>query len=199
MMSHTHSIQWLYYTLFCFPYGFSCMKRQRKAASTNRDEIIITDSPKMQSKQKKSAAMQSLDGLMGKTLIVDTHLLNIGLPCGLDASSTTDVELLKYLCGIAKVCLLVKVDKEEAAADIRRSIMKIFGPSGLESHHVLPYQKVESKKAIVRQMCPQFYIDNDEAAYEYNKRFVPTLVRIGKAKDAASVSEYFSSAYGLIL
>ena len=175
------------------------MKRQRKAASTNREEIIITDSPKMQSKQKKSAAMQSLDGLMGKTLIVDTHLLNIGLPCGLDASSTTDVELLKYLCGIAKVCLLVKVDKEEAAAEIRRSLMKIFGPSGLESHRVLPYQKVESKKAIVRQMCPNFYIDNDEASYEYNKRFVPTLVRIGKAKDAASVSEYFSSAFGLIL
>ena len=184
----------IFFILIAFLTGYTLMKRQR---NINRQAIIVDDTASTRTAAKKTTKGKTLDDLIGHTIAVDTRLLKIGIVGAMDCS-TSDVELLKYLCGIAQVCLLVKVQNQEEANEVSAALLGAFQGSGLEAHRILPFTVEESKKSVVRQLSPDYYLDNNTESYEYNKRFVPNLVQVGECLDSPSVTAYFAETFGLI-
>eukprot|EP00760_Papus_ankaliazontas_P030617 PhM_4_TR4934/c1_g1_i2/m.79789 len=92
-----------------------------------------------------------------------------------------DSDALHHLAGVCELHLLCPADTPAAAAEAVSKHHAALGPFGLARHRILCHSTTAGKQAIVRQLAPTLYVDDDEATIAYLARHTPHLVQVDRA------------------
>ncbi|KNH04651.1 hypothetical protein XU18_2557 [Perkinsela sp. CCAP 1560/4] len=161
-------------------------QKSRKQSNTVQQPLVMNDSP-VKASLSDGTSWHQMEAVIGKSVAVELRVLKFKLTTDV-ITTTSEFSLLQYLAGISQLFFLIKVKLQEEIPDIRQRMIKFLGNSGLEAHRILFYTCDASKMAMMRQISPQFYFDDNEEVLAYLRKFIDNAICIGSAQTARKSS-----------